>query len=52
MPLYTFLHSLLNVLAQIANKMGLQKKCYVGPCPHSMARPQVADGGTVSSCGR
>jgi hypothetical protein len=25
MPLYTFLHSLLNVLVQIANKMGLQK---------------------------
>jgi hypothetical protein len=26
MPLYTFLHNLLNVLAQIANQMGLQKK--------------------------
>jgi hypothetical protein len=26
MPLYTFIHSLLNVLVQIANKMGLQKK--------------------------
>jgi hypothetical protein len=26
MPLYTFLHNLLNVLVQIANKMGLQKK--------------------------
>jgi hypothetical protein len=26
MPLYTFLHSLLNVLVQIANKIGLQKK--------------------------
>jgi hypothetical protein len=25
MPLYTFLHNLLNVLVQIANKMGLQK---------------------------
>jgi hypothetical protein len=25
MPLYTVLHSLLNVLAQIANKMGLHK---------------------------
>jgi hypothetical protein len=25
MPLYTFLHNLLNVLAQTANKMGLQK---------------------------
>jgi hypothetical protein len=25
MPLYTFLHNLLNVLIQIANKMGLQK---------------------------
>jgi hypothetical protein len=24
MPLYTFIHSLLNVLVQIANKMGLQ----------------------------
>jgi hypothetical protein len=24
----------------------------VGPCPHSMARPQVADGGTASSYGR
>jgi hypothetical protein len=22
-----------------------------GPCPHSMARPQVADGGTASSYG-
>jgi hypothetical protein len=26
MPLYTVLHSLPNVLVQIANKMGLQKK--------------------------
>jgi hypothetical protein len=26
MPLYSFLRSLLNVLVQIANKMGLQKK--------------------------
>jgi hypothetical protein len=25
---YVFLHYLLNVLAQIANKMGLQKKAY------------------------
>jgi hypothetical protein len=29
MPLYTFLHNLLNVLVQIANKMGLQKKTAV-----------------------
>jgi hypothetical protein len=28
MPLYTFIHNLLNVLVQIANKMGLQKKDY------------------------
>jgi hypothetical protein len=26
MPLYTFIHNLLNVLEQIANKMRLQKK--------------------------
>jgi hypothetical protein len=26
MPVYTFLHDLLNVLVQIANKIGLQKK--------------------------
>jgi hypothetical protein len=26
MPLYTFLYNLLNVLVQIADKMGLQKK--------------------------
>jgi hypothetical protein len=26
MPMYTFLHNLLNVLVQIANKMGLQKE--------------------------
>jgi hypothetical protein len=26
MPLYTFLHDLLHVLAQIANKVGLQKQ--------------------------
>jgi hypothetical protein len=26
---YVFLHNLLNVLVQIANKMGLQKKNYV-----------------------
>jgi hypothetical protein len=26
MLLYTFVHNLLNVLVQIANKMGLQKK--------------------------
>jgi hypothetical protein len=25
---YMFLHNLLNVLVQIANKMGLQKKCF------------------------
>jgi hypothetical protein len=30
MPLYTFLHKLLNVLVQIANKMGLQKKRFYG----------------------
>jgi hypothetical protein len=29
MPLYTFLHNLLNVLVQIANKMGLKKNTYV-----------------------
>jgi hypothetical protein len=28
MPLYTFLHNLLNVLVQIANRMGLQKNIY------------------------
>jgi hypothetical protein len=33
MPLYTFLHNLLNVLIQIANKMGLQEKILLGwPC--------------------
>jgi hypothetical protein len=26
MPLQTFVHSLLNVMVQIANKIGLQKK--------------------------
>jgi hypothetical protein len=26
MPLYTFIHNFLDVLVQIANKMGLQKK--------------------------
>jgi hypothetical protein len=31
MPLYTFIHNLLNVLAQIANKMGLQKKLPQSP---------------------
>jgi hypothetical protein len=30
MPLYTFLHNLLNVLVQIANKIGLQKN--IGGC--------------------
>jgi predicted house-cleaning noncanonical NTP pyrophosphatase (MazG superfamily) len=29
MPLYTFLHNLLNVLAQIANKMGFNKKNFI-----------------------
>jgi hypothetical protein len=28
MPMYTFLHNLLNVLVQIANKMGLQQNYY------------------------
>jgi hypothetical protein len=28
MPLYTFLHNLLNVLVQIANEMGLQKNIH------------------------
>jgi hypothetical protein len=27
MPLHTFLHNLLNVLVQIANKMGQKQKC-------------------------
>jgi hypothetical protein len=27
MPLYTFIHKFLNVLVQIANKMGLLKEC-------------------------
>jgi hypothetical protein len=34
--LYTFLHNLLNVLVQIADKMGLQKK----KCPYG-AKVQV-----------
>jgi hypothetical protein len=25
--------------------------CKVGPCPHSLARPRFADGGTASSYG-
>jgi hypothetical protein len=29
MPLYTFVHNLLNVVVQIANKMGLQKSWHV-----------------------
>jgi hypothetical protein len=32
MPLYTFLHNLLNVLVKIANKMGLQKKIIAVAC--------------------
>jgi hypothetical protein len=28
MSMYTFIHNLLNVLVQIANKMGLKKSCY------------------------
>jgi hypothetical protein len=31
MPLYTFLQNMLNVLVQIANKMGLQKKMWILP---------------------
>jgi hypothetical protein len=31
---------------------GSLSPCKVGPCHHSMARPQVADGGTASSYGR
>jgi hypothetical protein len=39
MPLYTFIHNLLNVLVQIANKMGIQKNVAHGrtslsPPPH------------------
>jgi hypothetical protein len=30
MPLYTSIHNLLDVLVQIANKMGLQKKSGIG----------------------
>jgi hypothetical protein len=30
MPVYTFIHNLLNVVVQIANKMGLQKKISKG----------------------
>jgi hypothetical protein len=31
MPLHTFLHNFMNVLVQIANKMGLPKRtCYIG----------------------
>jgi hypothetical protein len=29
----------------------IKSPCYVGPCHHGMARPQVADGGTASSYG-
>jgi hypothetical protein len=29
MSMYTFLHNLLNVLVQIANKMGLQRNAYL-----------------------
>jgi hypothetical protein len=42
MPLYTFLHSLLNVLVQIANKMGLQNEnnntCSVSSSPNQHIR--------------
>jgi hypothetical protein len=31
MPLYTFIHILLNVLVQIVNKMGLQKNMAKSP---------------------
>jgi hypothetical protein len=41
MPLYTFLHNLLNVLVQIANKMGLQKEKY-------NAYRKMAERGTVN----
>jgi hypothetical protein len=34
-PLYTFLHNLLNVLVQITNKMGLQKKLGVYATMHA-----------------
>jgi hypothetical protein len=36
MPLYAFLHNLLNVLIQITNKMGLPKKCGKFPNVSSM----------------
>jgi hypothetical protein len=39
MPLYMFLHSLLNVLVQIVNKMGLQKKNYGGNKIHTSRFP-------------
>jgi hypothetical protein len=32
MPLYTFLHNFLNLLAQIANKMGLHKEDFLKYC--------------------
>jgi hypothetical protein len=41
MPLYTFIHSLLNVLVQIANKMGLQKNlsCSLQPATDRDPKP-------------
>jgi hypothetical protein len=41
MPLYTFLQSLINVLVEIANKMGLQKKSYVKISWHSLDHDNI-----------
>jgi hypothetical protein len=40
MPLYSLLHSLLNALVAIANKMGLQRNCFVFGIPELSTEQQ------------
>jgi hypothetical protein len=43
MPLYTFLHNLLNALVQIANKMGVQEKYSRAFSDRSEAKSKTPD---------
>ena len=42
----------LRVYSQVLASLTVMAPLQVGPCHHSMARSQVADGGTVSGYGR
>jgi hypothetical protein len=51
MRLYVQCNMLFSVTAERHLRMNYNTHVRWGPCPHSMARPRVADGGTTFSYG-